>query len=105
MDNNARQFMHDLLTTSTPSGYEQPGQAVVEKYLKPHADEIRRDVHGNLHAVLNPKGKTRVMLSGHCDEIGLMIMYIDDKGYLYVSSVGGVYVTLLQVERVIIYTA
>ena len=105
MDNSSRQFMLDLLNTSTPSGYEQPGQAVVEKYLKPHADEIRRDVHGNLHAVLNPGGKCRVMLSGHCDEIGLMIMHIDDKGFLYVSSVGGVYVPLLQGERIVVHTA
>ena len=105
MDKKAGEFLHELLHTPTPSGYEQPGQAIVEKYLKPYADEMHRDVHGNLHAVLNPKGKCRVMLSGHCDELGLMVMYIDDKGYLYISSVGGVYVPLLQGERIIINTA
>lgn len=105
MDASARDFLKELLTTPTPSGYEQPGQAVVEKYLKPHADEIRRDVHGNLHAVLNPKAKFRVMLSGHCDEIGLMVMHIDDKGFIAVAAVGGVYVPLLQGERVLIHTA
>ena len=105
MDKAAREFLTALLHSPTPSGYEQPGQAIVEKYLKPHADEIHKDVHGNLHAVLNPKGKMRVMLAGHCDEIGLMVMYIDDKGFLYVSSVGGVYVPLLQGERIVIHTA
>ena len=101
----SREFLQNLLHTPTPSGYEQPGQAIVEKYLKPYADEIRRDVHGNLHAVANPGAKCRVMLSGHCDELGLMVMYIDDKGYLYISSVGGVYVPLLQGERIVIHTA
>ncbi len=105
MDSAARTFLKDLLASPTPSGYEQPGQAVVAKYLKPYAEEICRDVHGNLHAVVNPNAKFRVMLSGHCDEIGLMVMYIDDKGYLYVASVGGVYVPLLQGERIIIHTA
>ena len=105
MDTTARNFLKELLLTPTPSGYEQPGQAVVEKYLKPHADHIRRDVHGNLHAVLNPKADFRVMLSGHCDELGLMVMHIDDKGYIAVASVGGVYVPLLQGERVIIHSA
>ncbi len=105
MDNAAREFLKNLLNTPTPSGYEQPGQAVVEKYLKPYADTIRRDVHGNLHAVVNPNAKFRVMLSGHCDEIGLMVMYIDEKGFLYLSSIGGVYVPLLQGERVIFNTA
>ncbi len=105
MDKTAKQFLSDLLHSATPSGYEQQGQAIVEKYVKPFADEVRKDVHGNLHAVLNPKGSMRVMLAGHCDEIGLMVMYIDDKGFLYISSVGGVYVPLLQGERIVIHTA
>ena len=105
MDKAAAEFLKNLLHSATPSGYEQAGQAVVEKYLKPYADEIYKDVHGNLHAVVNPKGKCRVMLSGHCDEIGLMVMHIDDKGFLYVASVGGVYVPLLQGERIVIQTA
>jgi endoglucanase len=105
MEASAREFLKNLLASPTPSGYEQAGQALVEKYLKPCADEIRRDVHGNLHAILNPKAKCRVMLSGHCDEIGLMVMHIDDKGFLYVASVGGVYVPLLQGERIVIHTA
>ena len=105
MDTTARKFLKELLTTATPSGYEQPGQAVVEKYLKPHADEIHRDVHGNLHAVLNPKARFRVMLSGHCDEIGLMVMHIDNKGFIAVAAVGGIYVPLLQGERVRIHAA
>ncbi len=105
MDKNAREFLHNLLHSPTPSGYEQPGQALVEKYLKPHAHEIRKDVHGNLHAVLNPKAPFRVMLSGHCDEIGLMVMHVDDKGFIYVATVGGIYIPLLQGERIIIHTA
>lgn len=105
MASASHKFFMDLLDSATPSGYEQPGQAVVQKYLKPYANEIYKDVHGNLHAVVNPGAKTRVMLSGHCDELGLMVMYIDDKGYLYISSVGGVYVPLLQGERIVVHTA
>lgn len=105
MDKAAGDFLQKLLSTPTPSGYEQEGQTIVAKYLKPYANEIKKDVHGNLHAVLNPKANFRVMLSGHCDEIGLMVMHIDDKGFLYVSSVGGVYVPLLQGERVVFQTA
>ncbi len=105
MASASHKFFLDLLGSATPSGYEQPGQAVVQKYLKPYAHEMYKDVHGNLHAVVNPGAKTRVMLSGHCDELGLMVMYIDDKGYLYISSVGGVYVPLLQGERIVIHTA
>jgi endoglucanase len=29
------------------------------------------------------------MLAGHCDQLGLLVEYIDDNGYLYVQPIGG----------------
>jgi endoglucanase len=40
------------------------------------------------------------MLAGHCDEIGFMVKYIDDQGYLYFASIGGVDEQLLPGKRV-----
>lgn len=97
------EFLKDLLSKPTPSGYEMPGQEVVRSYMKSYADSVTTDVHGNVHGVINPKGKIKVMLAGHCDEIGLMVMHIDDKGYLYFAAVGGVNVPLLQGERVLVH--
>ena len=53
------------------------------------ADEVRTDRHGNVIAVLHPGGQPRVMLAGHCDQIGLMVQHIDDSGFLYVQPIGG----------------
>jgi endoglucanase len=64
---------------------------------------VETDVHGSVHGVLNPDAAVRVMLCGHCDEIGLMVQHIDDKGYVYVSALGGVNVPLLPAERVVIF--
>lgn len=105
MNAKATEFLKDLLRQPTPSGYEQPGQAVVASYMRQYADQVTTDIHGNVHGVLNPGGDYRVMLAGHCDEIGLMIMHIDDKGLLYFSCVGGVNTALLQGERVRIHTS
>ena len=105
MDAKSKRFLHDLLATSTPSGYEEPGQAVVAKFLGDFADDTRVDVHGNLHASRNANAPFRVMLCGHVDEIGLMIMHIDAKGFLYVAPVGGVHAPGLQCERVLVHTA
>lgn len=104
MNADATHFLKALLSQPTPSGYEQPGQAVVSAYMKRFADSVHTDVNGNVHGVLNPGGAYRVMLAGHCDEIGLMIMHIDDRGLLYFSCVGGVNVSLLLGERVRIHT-
>jgi endoglucanase len=72
--------------------------------MKKYADTIETDVHGNVIAAINPAGKPRVMLAGHCDQIGLMVKYIDDDGYLFVVPIGGVDPTILPGTRVTVHT-
>jgi len=47
----------------------------------------------------------RVMIIGHTDEIGLQIKYIDDRGFLYFSPVGGVDAHLTPGKRVHVHTS
>lgn len=89
MDEPSLQFLRDLLSAPSPSGYEQPVQAVIRRFLEPFADEVRTDWHGNVIGAVNPGGSPRIMLAGHCDQIGLMVKYIDDRGFLWVDSIGG----------------
>jgi len=102
MNSNALAFLKHLLATPTPSGREEAGQKVVADYMRRYAEVVQTDVHGNVIGILNPGADCRVMLAGHCDEIGLMLQYIDDDGYIYISAVGGVNVRLLQGERIVI---
>lgn len=102
MDKNALKLLKQLVATPTPSGWEADGLKLLAEYLKPHIPEISFDLHGNLRAVLNPKASTRVIIEGHCDEIGFMVQYIDDNGFLYMTAVGGVTTQLLAGERVVI---
>ena len=82
-------FLKTLLETPSPSGFERPIQDVVRNWAKDYAAEVRTDRHGNVIAVVNPGGQPRVMLAGHCDQIGLMVQYSDDNGFLYVQPIGG----------------
>ena len=82
-------FLTDLLETEAPSGFEQPIQRVVKKYVKSFADEVRIDVHGNLIAAVNPDAPVRVMLAGHCDQIGMMVTFIDERGFICFQQIGG----------------
>jgi endoglucanase len=82
-------FLKQLLDTPSPSGFERPVQDVVRAWATPYADEVRTDRHGNVIAVRHPGGQPRIMLAGHCDQIGLMVQHIDDNGYLYVQPIGG----------------
>ena len=103
MRKESLEFLKKLVTTPSPSGFEEQIQKVCASYLKPYADEIYKDVHGNQYAVRNPKAKFRVMLAGHVDEIGLMIHSIDDKGYLGFVAIGGVDTAILGGQRVLVH--
>src|SRR5690606_5169062 len=74
-------------------------------YVRPFADEIVTDAYGNAFAILNPKGSPSVMFEGHSDEIALMVNYIDEEGFLWVSGIGGVDPKMLPGMRVMLHTA
>ncbi len=101
----AKDFLKTILTTPSTTGFEEPVQEVVRKYVKPFADTIRTDVHGNVIAARNPDAPLRVMLAGHCDQIGMIVNYIDDQGYVYMLTVGGWDIQNLVGVRVKIRTA
>jgi endoglucanase len=105
VNRKSKQFLQAVLAQPSPSGYEGPVREVMREEMSGIADEVSVDVHGNLWMVLNPEGAPKVMLAGHCDEIGLMVTYINDQGFIAFAAVGGVNVPLLQGSRVNIHTA
>ena len=82
-------FLKRLLDTPGPSGFEAAAARVWREEASKFADEVTTDVAGNSIAVVNPQGRPTIMLDGHIDEIGVIIQYIDDDGYLYFSPIGG----------------
>ena len=97
-------FLKKLIDAPSPSGFEQPVQKIIREEMEKVADEVKVDVHGNVIAVKNPGGKPRIMLAGHCDEIGFMVKYIDENGFIYFSSIGGVDDHIVPGQRVKIHT-
>lgn len=89
MEPAARDFLEQLLSTPSPSGYEEPIQEVVRNYCAPFAETIETDVHGNVAACVNPGGALRVMLAGHCDQIGMLVTHVDESGFIYAQTIGG----------------
>ncbi|MDY7109959.1 MAG: M42 family metallopeptidase [Planctomycetota bacterium] len=89
MEPTALDFFKRILETPSPSGYEGPLQEIIGNYVGAFADDVSIDVHGNLIAVVNPGAPRRLMLAGHCDQIGLIVRHIDEHGFLYVQAIGG----------------
>jgi endoglucanase len=83
-------FLKRLLDTPGPSGYEGAPARVWREEAKAFAT-VRSDVAGNSMATVEGKAKNgpTIMLAGHIDEIGVIVTWIDDDGYVYFAPIGG----------------
>ncbi len=81
-------FLKRLLNAPGPSSQEVAPARVWRDEAAGFADEVLTDVRGNSFAVL--KGdRPRVLLAGHIDEIGLIVSFVDDDGFVSFAGVGG----------------
>ena len=86
-----------LLTLSNLNGVPGQEDAVrdyVLKELDGLVDDVRVDAMGNVIAFRagresSDTPRERVMLSAHMDEIGFLVRYLDDRGFLRVQALGG----------------
>jgi endoglucanase len=93
------QFLKQLLDTPGPSGFESAPAKLWRDEASKFA-KVRGDVAGNSIAEVNPEGSPTIMLAGHIDEIGVIVTYIDDEGYAYISPIGGWDPQVLVAQRI-----
>ena len=84
------------------SGREAAVQQIVKDEITSYVDEIRIDELGNLIATKNGE-KPSILIEAHADEIGLMVMHIDEKGFVYFIKIGSWFDQTLLNQRVIIH--
>jgi len=86
-----RDTIKKLVEAWGPSGVEHRVRALIQQEISGLADTIRTDALGNLIALKKGSGSgSKVMLSAHMDEIGVIVSWIDEKGFVRVNPVGGV---------------
>ena len=93
-------FLKRLLDSPAPSGFEETAARHWRREAESFAVNVQSDVAGNSMAEVNPEGSPTIMLDGHIDEIGLIVQYIDDDGFVYVSPIGGWDPQVLVAQRV-----
>ena len=104
MEEQSLSFLKDMLAAPSPSGFEQPAQRVWRTYMAPYADRVTTDMHGNCIAVKNDGASPRIMLAGHCDELGFMVNYINEDGFIFIRTIGGFDLNIIPGRRVRIHT-
>ncbi len=99
-------LLKDICEMPGAPGFENPIRQLVVDEIKDHVDSYSIDNMGNVIAfkkgVKNPEGKS-VMVAAHMDEIGFLVSYIDDAGFIRFQTLGGFDPKTLTAQRVIIH--
>lgn len=79
-------FQH-LVQIPGASGFEERVIEFISKELQKIIPNVSIDPMGNVVAKLGD-GKRSIMVCCHTDEVGLMVKYIDPKGYIFFDLIG-----------------
>jgi putative aminopeptidase FrvX len=87
------------------SGAEGEVRRLIIDMISPHVDELQTDVLGSVIAFKRgtaSRGRLKVMVDAHMDEVGLMVMDHEKDGMLRVASIGGFDPRVLPGKRVLV---
>jgi endoglucanase len=93
MNESEKKFLFDLLDTPSPTGFESAGQRKWMDYMRRCADSVESDAYGTAWATRAAAapgdGAPTVFLEAHADEIGFIVNFITENGFLQVTRIGG----------------
>jgi len=92
------------LLCETPGlpGAEEPVKKIIKKEFEKLTKEVSEDALGNIIAHIPGKGP-KLVLDAHTDEVGFMVNHIDKRGFVRVTSLGGMDPRVFYGQRLIIY--
>ena len=82
-------------------GYESQIARIMQSELKKYCDEASIDNFGNCIA-RRGKGRKKIMIAAHMDEVGFMVKHITKEGYINFIKVGGIDDRILPAQKVIV---
>ena len=93
------EFLGEVTAVPGLTGHEGPVAEYIASAFRPLADEVKIDRLNNVIARLKGDGP-KVLFAAHLDEIGLMVVKIEEDGSLRLGNVGGVDPRILPGMRV-----
>lgn len=94
------QLLRDLTQADGIPSREDSVREVVAANMRGLVDDMRVDTLGNLIGHVAGNGGPKVALAAHMDEIGFIVRYIEESGYLRLQPVGGFDPRTLVAQRV-----
>lgn len=84
--------LKELIAVPSISGRETAVCNTLRSMVEPLVDSVEVDALGNLvaHKIGTGKDKKKILLCAHMDEIGFLVNFIEENGYLRISNIGGI---------------
>ncbi|QTA37791.1 M20/M25/M40 family metallo-hydrolase [Thermosipho ferrireducens] len=101
---DTKELVLKLTSIDGPSGYEDKVIEEIKNIMSPYVDETYITKTGSLICKKNGTGKGKIGMLAHADQLGFVISKIDEKGYAYVSSIGGWDPKVIAGQRAKIYS-
>lgn len=100
-----KQLLSELTGKIGVAGAEESAGEYALSVLRQYASEAQIDSFGNIVGKIgrHVEGKPNLLLDAHIDEIGLIVTYIDDRGFVKVGNCGGMDRRLLLAQQVLIH--
>jgi putative aminopeptidase FrvX len=98
-------LLRRLIETPGVPGREEQQREIAREELGGLTDEVRTDALGSVIGTKKGWDDVRVMVAAHTDEIGFLVKYIDDKGFLRLQTLGGHDPANMVSQRVVLTTA
>ena len=105
MKDKTLELLKEITEAPGVTGYEGAVREIIRKHLK-GVTAIEQDNLGSI--ICKKEGaseKPKIMLAGHMDEIGFMVKYVTDKGFVKFSPLGGWWDQVILSQRVTIKTS
>ncbi len=83
------ELLNEIVEVYGPASNEVKIREFITNEIMDYVDDIKVDTLGNLIAHKKGNGK-RVMVSAHMDQIGMMVIDIDDNGFIRFTNIGGI---------------
>jgi len=96
-------LLEKLSNAFGPSGNEVEVAEILQKELEAYADETRIDKLGNIIFHHNGReGCPKIMLAAHMDEVGFLITFIEENGFLRFDTIGGIPNIVMPGQRILL---
>jgi endoglucanase len=100
MSKDTLDFLREITSVAAVPGYEGAAVALLKKRLAGFT-QVAVDRAGNAFFTLKGSAaRPRIVLPAHLDEVGLMVKFVDEKGFIRFHTLGGWWSQVLLAQRV-----